>query len=225
MSNTYVTLEEFSEIVEFDPAKYALIAPFFLDSAVKHIENVTHRQWVADSTATARLFTGNNGQVIKIDEAVQITNVEFKYNFTDTTYTAMTANDYIAFTGSEDSPDFNSTPYTKLMINPNGDFTYWPKVSSFGSFLWDDKTIDKYPLYPSIQVTAKWGYAVSAPDVIKTAIITQATRWIKRAEGAYGDAIGNIDTGKILFVNRMDVDIKTILKDGGLIKVGIGSKK
>jgi hypothetical protein len=230
LANDYATLEDLQEIPKFDVTKYADICQFMLDSAAKHIDSITHRHWLAQSTASARLFTGSNSQIIEIDENTSVTALGFKYNFSDATYTTMATTDYIAFSGSNDSPNFNDKPYTKLMINPNGDFAYFPFVSAFGSAFgngWytDERELKRIPAYPSIQVTAKWGYADTVPDTIKHCTILQATRWIKRAQGVYGDAIGNIDTGQILYVNKMDKDMQAMLQVGGLIKVSVGSRR
>lgn len=233
MANDYCSIDEFSQIVKLDPEKYGTILQFMLDTAAQHINNVCKRKkdgFLADSSASARLFVGSGTDTIKIDECTEITTVKFKYHFNDT-YTTMVSGDYIAFGGSEDSPDFNSTPYTRLMIDPNGDYSYWPYVTSFGEnrgFLLDyrENKSKKPTVYPNIEITAKWGYSLTVPDVIKHCTIIQATRYVKRAQGAYGDAIGNTDTGQMMFVKQFDADMKAMLFAGGMIRVsnGIGSK-
>jgi len=227
MANDYATIEDLYQLVDLDPEKYSTIMQFMLDSAAKHIDNVTKRKqdgWLADTTATARLFTGSGNELIEIDDNVAVTAVGFKYNFDDATYTTMTTSDYIALAGTPKKPEFNKTPYTMLMINPNGDYGYWPKVTVFGDTGFWSSTVDKtsiLPLYPSIQVTAKWGYAATVPDVIKHCTIIQATRYVKRAQGAYGDALANTDLGTMAFVRKMDNDIASMLKDGGLIRMSV----
>lgn len=230
MANDYVTVDDFYNIVQLDPEKYGTIMQFMLDTAANHINNVTKRKkdgFLADSVASARLFYGNNKQIIEIDEAVEITALGFKYHYDDATYTPMLTTDYIAFSGSNDSPNFNNTPYTKLMINPNGDFEYFPEVISHSGGYWSNKTSSNFPVYPNIQITGKWGYATTVPEIIKHCVIIQATRYVKRAQGAYGDAIGNTETGQMFFTRKMDNDISSMLKDGGMIRVsnGIGSKR
>lgn len=234
MANDYVTVQDFYEIVELDPEKYGTIMQFMLDSSAKHIDNICKRKkdgFLSDTVASARLFTGSGNETIRIDECTEITTVKFKYHFNDT-YTTMVSGDYIAFSGSADSPDFNNTPYTHLMINPNGDYSYWPYVTLFGEnrgFQLDyrDYKSKKTPVYPSIEVTAKWGYSATVPDIIKNCVIIQATRYVKRAQGAYSDAIGNADTGQMFFTRKIDNDIVAMLYEGGMIKAskGIGSKK
>lgn len=221
MANDYATVEDLYEIVDLDPEKYSTIMQFMLDSAAKHIDNVTKRKqdgWVADSVATPRLFVGSGNEFVEIDENVAVTSVSFKYDFDDATYTSMASGDYIALAGTKNKPDFNKTPYTMLMINPNGDYDYFPHVTSFGATLRDNT---KLPSYPSIQVTAKWGYAVTVPEVIKTCVVMQATRYVKRAQAVFGDALGNADFGEIRYVRKMDNDIASMLKDGGMIKVSV----
>lgn len=213
MANDYCSIDEFSQIVKLDPEKYGTLLQFMLDTAAQHINNVCKRKkdgFLADSVATARLFSGNDSHVIQIDENVNISAVGFKYSSSDASYTVMAATDYTPFSGSNDSPDYNNTPYTKLLIHPEGDYSYWPKTKNF----------------PNIQVTAKWGYSLTVPDVIKHCTIIQATRYVKRAQGAYGDAIGNTDTGQMQFVKQFDADMKAMLFAGGMIRVsnGIGSK-
>jgi len=233
VANDYCTIDEFSQIVKLDPEKYGTVLQFMLDTSAQHINNVCKRKdgFLGDSAASARLFTGSGNEIIEIDDNVQVTLVRFKYHFNDT-YTSMASTDWIAFSGSADSPDFNTTPYDHLMINPNGDYSYWPYVTLFGEnrgFQLDyrDYKSKKVPTYPSIEVTAKWGYSATVPDVIKHCTIIQATRYVKRAQGAYGDAIGNTDTGQMQFVKMFDADMKAMLFSGGMVKVsnGIGSKQ
>lgn len=226
MANDYATLEDLQEIPKFDVTKYADICQFMLDAAAKHIDSITHRHWLAETPASARLYTGSNTKILEIDENTGVTALGFKFSFDDTSFTSMSASDYIPFSGSNDSPNFNAKPYTKLMINPNGDYTYWPFVSTFGNGWYErGQSIHKIPGYPSIQVTAHWGYADTVPETIKNCVIIQATRWIKRGQAVFGDAIGNIDTGQILYVNKMDKDMQAMLQVGGLIKLSVGSKR
>lgn len=226
MANDYATVEDVYNIVDLDPEKYSTIMQFMLDSAAQHIDNLTHHDsgFKGDSTATTRLFAGNDKSVIDIDEATQITLVETKTNFDDS-FVSWTSNDWIAFSGSVKQPNFNKLPYTKIMINPNGDYSYFPHISVFGHS-WGLHNNDTHfesvvASYPNIRVTAKWGYAIATPDVIKNCTILQATRWIKRAQAAYGDSLVNTDLGQIMFVRKFDNDLAAMLFQGNYMRVQI----
>jgi hypothetical protein len=77
---------------------------------------------------------------------------------------------------------------------------------------------------PTVQVTAKWGYAVTVPDRVKQACIIQAARWFKRGEGGWSDSLANADLGTLEFRKVLDPDLELILKQGRLIKPATGRR-
>lgn len=231
MANEYVTVDDLFNIIQLDPEKYGSLMQFMLDTAASHIQNIGGRSkdgYIADTLASTRLYTGSGKGYQKIDECVEVTLVEFKYHMDNASFTSMASTDWFAYTGSEQYPEFNDLPYTKLMISQNGSYANFPSVNLSQTFWrtdrgYQDENINKVA-QPNIRVTAKWGYGVIAPSVIKHCIILQATRWIERAKSAYSDVIGSNELGQLRYVKMMDVDIKAMLFQGGLHKVQLGKK-
>jgi len=212
MANDYATIVELkAELQKTDSDDDASLQRV-LDAAATHIDRYCNRPdgFVANSTASARYYPGSGGKYQRIDECIAVTAVAVKdaafddedayETWTLGTIGSTTEADVFPATGSEKWPEYNRTPYTLLVIGANGDYTLFP-----------------HDIYgrPTVQVTAKWGYAETVPDDIKTATIMQAARWWKRLQIAMADATGGGELGVLLYRQRLDPDIAAILDDGG----------
>lgn len=166
--------------------------------------------FLAATTATTRLYAGSGNGYLSIDETPEITAVGVKSSTSDTVFTAWAATDWIAFKGSSRFPNFNKTPYEGLMVSPNGDYSYFRTGSRRG--------------FPMVQITAKWGYALTIPEELKEASIMQAIQWFKREEGAMTTALASGDLGMLLYNKAVDPAVAMILVEGRYKKpvVGIG---
>lgn len=156
--------------------------------------------FLAADTATARLYAGTGKDYLSIDETPEITAVGVKESVGDATFTAWATTDWIAYSGSRDAPNFNRTPYTGLMANPNGDYSRFYQGSTKG--------------FPMVQVTAKWGAYATIPPELAEASIMQAVRWFKRLEGAMADALASGELGMLLYRQKIDPDVAMILVEG-----------
>jgi hypothetical protein len=159
--------------------------------------------------------------------------VAVKDSATDTTYTAWanpTTNmagdgDWLAFAGDAQSPEFDpinrGRPYTALMIDPNGDYSVFTsgKFSSRPGF---KPALSAGRGLPTVKATAKWGYATTVPYPIKEACIVQASRWFKRAESAYADAVATGEMGLLVYRKSLDVDVQAMLISARLVRPAIG---
>lgn len=203
-----------------DPTLTAL-----LSAAERTINQFCNRPdgFESDTTASARIYAGSGKTYQAIDECVTITLVAVKESPTDTTYTAWAAGDWIPFSGDYKDPNFNSLPYTMLMIDPTGDQAIFTngRYSNLKGFRPD--TISQRGV-PTVQITAKWGYSVAVPADIKEACIMQAARWYKRLEGAMSDALASGELGTLLYRQSLDPDIKMILVNGRYVKPAIGRR-
>jgi hypothetical protein len=65
---------------------------------------------------------------------------------------------------------------------------------------------------PTVRITARWGYADTVPPEIRQATITQASRWYKRGEGTWADALANAEFGTVLFRQQLDPDLAMMLR-------------
>jgi len=185
-----------------------------IDSVSAAIDTYCNRPdgFVASDTATARTFAGRGDPWLYIDECAAITSVAVKDSPTDDDYTAWANNDWIAFSGGHDDPDYNRTPYTGLIVDPDGTGGYAVFTSGkFGYSRGFRPTGTGLRIKPTVRVTAKWGYALIVPDDIRQACIIEAARWYKQGEGAWGDALANADLGKLMHVADLSPTVKRIL--------------
>jgi hypothetical protein len=169
-------------------------------AAEEAINNYCNRPdgFEALTTATARLYSGSGLDHIWIDECVEVTAVAVKDSPTDSALVTWATTDWIGFSGDPEWPNFNKLPYAGIKIRiDTGDYSYFPKSS-----------------YPVAQITAKWGYAVTVPEAIKQACITQVARWAQRAKSGWADAVGSDMTGTLAYKKVLDPDVQLLLKSG-----------
>jgi hypothetical protein len=182
-----------------------------LDAATEAIDLFCLRPdgFLAVTTATARTYTGSGGTVQVIDECAAISKVEVKDASTDSAYVEWAATDYIAGSGEPTRPNFNRLPYNLLVIDPNGDYAV------FTSGLYSGHGVQ------TVRVTARWGYALTTPPVVKQACIAQAVRWYERAKGSMADSIGSLDFGQFFYRRALDPDIGMMLVETRLKRVAL----
>lgn len=218
----YATASELSIQTGVDLTKYtAQVTPLLL-AVSEAINNQCHRRdgFVADSVATARIFVGSGETYQNINECVNISSVAMKASISDTTYTALQSTEWIAYGGSSDRPDFNvlsydePRPYTGIMLTPGASSAYFLcGITNTGR--------KRNVSFPTVQVTAKWGYAVTVPDAIKQATLIHAARFFKRGQMQWGDALANADFGEVRYVKKTDPAYDYLVQHG-FIKPGIG---
>ena len=190
-----------------DPVLTAMVA-----AASRAIDNFCNRPdgFVAVSTATARVYTGTGKTWLRIDECAAITTVSVKESVSDTSYTDWVGTDWIAFRGDPERPNFNRTPYDAVMVLASG---------NYAAFL--SGGLDSIA-NPTVQITAKWGYATTVPDAIKQAAITLCARWWKRGESAWSDVLASGELGQLLYRKELDPDVKMMLVAGRYVRRAIG---
>ncbi|HML23516.1 MAG TPA: hypothetical protein PKD09_17805 [Aggregatilinea sp.] len=219
----YVTAEEIraqaGKLSDTDDTLLGALAA----AATEAINNYCGRPdgFLAAATGSARLFAGTGTATMRIDECAAISLVEVKDSVTDTGYTAWAASDWIGFSGDPMRPDFNRLPYTGLMIAPGGSYAAFSdgRYNGRGGFR---PAADRMQAVPTVRVTARWGYALVLPDVIRQACITQASRWYKRGQASWSDAIGNADVGQLFYRRVLDPDVELMLKAGRFVRMAVG---
>lgn len=230
MAKVYCTKEEIQAETGLDPTKYGTAAQMMINAASRAIDNYCKRPmgFVADIDASTRDYVSNGDNWIAIDECVEITSVAVKTSYDASTFTSWAATDWIAYSGANKSPNFNDRPYSRIMCNPSGAYTYFVRGGT-GSYpqydykgYYSDTNQSEVILVPTVRVTARWGYAEDVPNEISQACIIQASRWIKRAQSAWADAIGNETTGELRFTRNLDPDIKFLLNMGSMVRHSIG---
>lgn len=196
-----------------------------LDASARVINRYCNRLdgFFADPTASARVYAGSGKAIQWIDECVAIDTVAVKTAVTSATYTAWGSGDWIAFSGDPIDPNFNSTPYRGVMVDPTGDESVFTggKYTTRSGFR---PTTTRARGAPTVQVTARWGYATVVPADIKLANVMQATRWFKQLEGVMQDTAASVDFGTLLYTKPLHPSIQQILRGGRYIKLAIGRR-
>jgi hypothetical protein len=190
-----------------------------LSAAERNIDRTCNRPdgFLADTSATARVYAGSGKPYQWIDECIEITAVAVKETATSSSYTAWGSGDYIEASGDPKYPNYNATPYTLLVIDPTGDEAIFTsgKYTTRGGF---KPVTDVTRGAPTVQVTAKWGFASSVPADIKEACLMQAARWYKREESAMADVLASGELGQLMYMKSLDPDIKRLLVDGRYVR-------
>jgi hypothetical protein len=105
-----------------------------LDGATRKINQLCNRDnFEADDRFTTRRYVGSGKTYQRIDECVEIETVAVKDAISDDTYETWTNpttlfagdGDWFPGSGDPDYPDFNHTPYTLLLVDPNGDQSWF----------------------------------------------------------------------------------------------------
>ena len=104
-------------------------------------------------------------------------------------------------------PDYNGTPFQFLICGANGDYSVFNKST-----------------YPSVKVTARWGYASTVPSQIKQACIMQSARWYKLVQGAMARATAGPELGALIYPGELDADVRFILSTGRFVKPPTGHR-
>ena len=209
MAASYCTVLELRNQIDKNSATDDATLQLIIDAASAAIDNFCHRPdgFVALALAAARIYPGSGDDWQYIDECVEVTLVQVKESATDT-YTAWAATDYLKAKGDRRYPDFNDTPYNALLIDPNGDCALWYADGN----------------YPTVEVTAKWGYAVTVPPEIRQAAIITSARWYKRGQSDWSDALASGEMGMLLYRQQLDPDVKNILVGGRFVKPTVGRR-
>ena len=205
-----------------------------LTAASRSIDNACNRKdgFLTVAPGTARIFAGSGMPLQRIDECTSVSLVEVKDSITDTAYTSWVATDWVLFRGDQRSPQFNEPPFDKLMVEISGDYALFTSGSaggggSSGLDAWFPSSRMSSRLHfnprsahglPTVQITARWGYADITPPEIGEAAMMQSARWYKRFQGSQSDSLANGELGVLLYRKALDPDIRRILVDGRYIK-------
>ena len=158
--------------------------------------------FVALSTGTARVYSGTGKSYVFIDPCVSVSAVAVKNSVTDDTYESWTAADWVAFRGDPYDPNFNGLPYDGIMTAAGGDFSVF--TSGELSFRPGFRPIQESRRgVPTVQVTAKWGYSVAVPSVIKQATLIESARVWKQGQSAHADVMGNAEMGILMYAKQI----------------------
>lgn len=179
--------------------------------------------FVAISSATARYYAGQGMPYIFIDDCIEITLVAVKESPTDTTYTSWAATDWTAFSGDPQDPNFNSLPYTAIMTNPSGDYPLFIS-GAYSTRAGFRPSTGVTRGVKTVQVTAKWGYAASAPPLIKEVTLILSARLYKKGLSAHMDIVSADQFGQMAFRELSSTELKLMLDGSRYYKPAIGRR-
>jgi hypothetical protein len=199
MANDYATVAEFKQQSQLPTSLKDTTIEMMLDAAAAVVDGVCNRPdgFVAASVASAKSLVGTDNEYVHIRECVAVTLVEVLIS---DTWTALGATAWNAYAGDWMMPDFDITPYSGILLTGRSQASF-PKEK-----------------YPTVRVTARWGYAETVPYQVKTATIAQAHRWFKRGESSWADVLGSPDGGQLFFRSKLDVDIRLMLEGARLVR-------
>jgi len=234
-SAAYATVIEFRNEVQVTKETDDWEIAAILDAAKGAIDNVCNRPdgFLAWPTASDRYYTGSGLTYQWIDECTAVTAVAVKDSPSDdeddyTSWTVGTVGtttdaDVFPASGEPRAPDFNSTPYTFLIIGPNGDYSTFTSGQfthrrGFRPFTTRAKGT------PTVKVTARWGYSDTIPYTIKQACLMQAARWYQRLKSSMADTLAGPEFGKLMFRKVLDPDIELLLVQGRYVKPAVGRR-
>lgn len=144
----------------------------FIDQAEKIINNLTGRNFEADTTASTRRFIGTDKNTLLIDDCIEVTKVEKANDKWGESLTEIESDDYILVPRN----------YSSENIPIKG--VYW----KYGYFGTGGDAVENH------RVTAKWGYSENAPDdiVFVATVIAAGLYSANRSVGsAKSEKIGN----------------------------------
>lgn len=208
----YATAVETRAWLQMTTATYDTQIEGLLDAVSEAIDRQTNHPdgFVADAVASARTFAGKGLRYLYIPECAEITLIAVKDSVTDDDYDSWLPGDWFGFRGDFRRPTRYQTPYTAIMVDPTGD----ESIFTDGMY--------GHTRAPTVQVTARWGYATTCPPTINTATAMLAARWYKRLQTAMAASVGVTKSGVLNYnIAAQDPDIWGMLKAARYVRAMI----
>ena len=220
----YATAAELRARINKTSAADDVVLNALLDAASYAIDRVPNHQiegvlvFDASAIASAREYAGSGRPYQWMDECTSVTLVEVKSSVNATAYTAWAVTDWLTFTGAVRHPNCNDTPYTGLLVAPNGNYSLFSSGNygnedayfDLGGLAYSDLSAPQI-VQPTVRITATWGVTDTVPDIIREVCVMLAARWWKRLESAMSDTLASGELGQLLYTQPIDPDVKFLL--------------
>lgn len=157
----------------------------------RHIDDWTGRRFYTSTADETRYFTADCEEWLDPGDLLSVTKVRTDAS-NDRTYGSTWASTDYELDPPNAALESQPQPYTRIYTTPGASF-YFPAGVRRG-----------------VQVTGKWGYSATTPDVVREACLIQVGRVFKRRDSPFGIA-GNLDLGTIKLAAQLDPDVKELL--------------
>ena len=166
-----------------------------IDAAEDEINNFCDRTFVADGSATARVYQPSTNVLVYTDDFYTTTSLVVK---------------------QDDSND--GTYGTTLTIT--SDFIVVGNAAPFNCIRSVSSPFPRYTSNrPTVQVTAKWGYKTAVPSAVAQAALILSARLFQRRSSPLGVMAGVVNDFGPIRVSRIDPDIQRLL--AGYRRIGV----
>lgn len=168
------------------------------------------------TVATANVFAGNGKPYLYLPDFIELSTVKMKTSISESTYNHTYASgDIIPFRGDPKRPNYNKLPYHGIIVKYSATYPYFTNgelgsVSHTWNMLHPDTQANSVS-EPTVQVTAKWGYAETVPPIITEVTIMEAIRLYKQERAGMGDAGFNARVGETEYVKGLHPTAKVML--------------
>jgi hypothetical protein len=149
-------------------------ADLAINSAVQVIDNTTGRNFIAETSASIRLYDGSNARELMIDDCIEITLVERGLDEFGDFFETIPSSGLLRYYTRPINAEAKGLPFTSLILRSH----YWFKGIE------------------NQRITAKWGYSEDVPPAIQeAATILASGMYMYNLGGASGavtsEKIGN----------------------------------
>jgi hypothetical protein len=180
----YIELGELKSMLRINDSVDDALLSGHIEAASRTIDDICHRSFDLDATATARVFYPDSQLVVRTDDIGSLDGFVLKIDENATATFNLTITDA---TAEPLNALAKGTPITKLVAYE----TYFP-----------------LDIRPTVQVTARWGWP-AVPEPVRSACGILAGRLFKRADSLLGVA-GFGDLGAIT-LRAVDPDVQRML--------------
>lgn len=189
----YIELGELKSMLRISDSIDDALLSGHIEAASRTIDDICHRTFSLDTTATARVFHPDSQLVVRTDDIGSLDGFVLKIDENATATFNLTITDA---TAEPLNALAKGTPITKLVAYE----TYFPM-----------------DIRPTVQVTARWGWP-EVPEPVRSACGILAGRLFKRADSLLGVA-GFGDLGAIT-LRAVDPDVQRMLAPYVRVPVG-----
>ncbi len=186
LTNCYCTLAELQARMGVGDTIDDVTLEQVITGVSRMIDDYTRRRFYVVTPET-RYYTPRHTDVVETDDMIAVTTVATDADGDRTYETTWAATDYGL---CPINAAVDGHPYTAIEIAPQGRYTF-PMVRR------------------GLKIVGSFGYAATAPDVVREACLLQAARVFKRKDAPFG--IAGVPELGMLRISQLDPDVKMLL--------------